>query len=191
MSKTYKMPKTADESNDIVFLCEHYYETTGLGVLRTAAEELRRLYDLFKTDPVEVPQYTPNITIRMNLVMRLGSRYFNMTQAELVSEARSTKYIMPRHIVMYLAKELTNLSFPQIGAWFNRDHTTIIHAHNKIRDMIKENKQINKYVEEITILCQKQALEEHKRIEEIRKCQTKPLLIRTVRKPITSESPKL
>lgn len=190
MSKNYTMPRTADESNDIVFLCEHYYETTGLAVLRTAAEELRRLYDLLKTDPVEVEQYAPNLVIRMNLVMRIGSRYFNMTQAELVSQARSTKYITPRHIVMYLAKELTNLSYPQIGAWFNRDHSTIVHGHDKIKDMIKTNNQIKKYVEEITVLCQKQAMEEHRRIEEIKKCPNKPPIIRTIQKPQTLTPPK-
>ena len=110
MSKNYSMPKTADESNDIVFLLDHYYETTGLAILRTAAEELTRLYELLRADPVEIAQFSPNITIRMNLVMRLGSRYFNLTQQEIVSHARGSKYITPRHIVMYLAKELTNLS---------------------------------------------------------------------------------
>lgn len=190
MSKNYNMPRTADESNDIVFLCEHYYETTGLTILKTAAEELSRLYDLLKADPVEVEQFSPNITIRMGLVMRLGSRYFNMTQAELVSAARSTKYIMPRHIIMYLAKTLTNLSYPQIGAWFNRDHTTIIHGYDKIADLIKTNNQIKKYVDEITVLCQKQALEEHKRIEEIKKCPTKPQLIRMVQSHQNLTQPK-
>lgn len=191
MSKNFNMPRTADESNDIVFLCEHYYETTGLIILKTAAEELRRLYDLFKADPAEVELYSPNIVIRMNLVMRIGARYFNMSQSELVSAARSTKYITPRHIIMYLAKELTNLSFPQIGAWFNRDHSTIIHGHDKIAEMIKNNNQIKKYVDEITILCQKQAMEEHKRIEEIKKCPTKPILIRTIHKPQNLIPPKL
>lgn len=178
MSKNYKMPPTVEESNDIVFLLEHHYETSGLTVLKTAANELRRLYDLLRVDPVEMPEYTPNIVIRMGVVMKLASKYFGMSAQDLVSDKRSLKYIMPRHVTMYLAKNLTNLSYPQVGAWFNRDHTTIIHGCDKIAKEIETNTRIKKYVDEITALCQKEALEEHKRIEEIKKCPTAPILIK-------------
>ncbi len=98
MSKNYKMPPTVEESNDIVFLLEHHYETSGLTVLKTAANELRRLYDLLRVDPVEMPEYTPNIVIRMGVVMKLASKYFG----------KSSNLSQPQNLIRVHAKLLAN-----------------------------------------------------------------------------------
>lgn len=178
------LPTTEAQANDLIYNLEHYYETTGLTILKTAADELKRLYDLFQLSPAEMEQYTPEVIIRMGLVMKVGCKYFNISQGELVSHVRSLKCMIPRQIIMYLAKELTNLSYPQIGDWFDRDHTTIVYAHQKLSEQIKSQPQIAKYVKDITTLCQREALEEHKRTEEFKKCHLPQVAPR--RKPTTS-----
>lgn len=192
MSRNYNMPPTCDESNDLIFMLEHYYETNGLSVLKVAANELRRLYALFDEKPVEMDQFTPDITIRMGVVMKIGCRYFNVNQSLILSHIKTLNAMIPRQIIMYLGKELTNLSYPQLGAWFNRDHTTIINAYEKVKDQIQTQPKIKKYVEEITILCQKEAMEEHKRIQELKKCPEPIQLVmrKEPKKPLIKQTPQ-
>ena len=59
------------------------------------------------------------------------------------SNRRSRNIVRPRQIAMYLAKNLTNCSYPQIGSRFgDRDHTTVMHAVRKIEDMMTEDRQM-------------------------------------------------
>lgn len=168
-----------DETNDLVFLLQRQYETTGMKLLCEAADELRRLYDLFDAKPVEIVEDTRPLIIRMGVVMKVCSKYFGISANDLVSDRRDLKVMIPRHYTMYVAKELTNLSFPQIGSWFNRDHTTIIHAHQKVTKLVDAQSKAKRTVEEISAVCRKEAMEERNRIEEIKKCQMEnPMLIR-------------
>ena len=173
MSQNYKMPEGITDSNNIIYLLERQYEINGLRILKVAADELRRLYDLFNEEAIQLDQFHDGITIRMGVVMKLACKYFGIGQQELVSQSRTLKVMLPRHVTMYLAKELTDLSYPQIGAWFNRDHTTVVHAYQKMTEQLQSNPTVKKMVDEITILCQKEALEEHKRIQEMKLCQKK------------------
>jgi len=50
---------------------------------------------------------------------------------------------------MYLAREMTDLSLPKIGEEFGKDHTTVIHAYDKISNDIKEDESLNKQIEEL------------------------------------------
>ncbi|MCL5269203.1 MAG: chromosomal replication initiator protein DnaA [bacterium] len=60
--------------------------------------------------------------------------YFNVTLHELTGQNRSRKYAMPRQLAAYLCRELTGASFPDLARKFGgRDHTSIIHACNKVR----------------------------------------------------------
>lgn len=179
MSQTLKAPITGDESNDIVFMLEHEYEITGMKILKIAADELRRMYDLFESIPAEVAKDDRPIVIRMGVVMKVCSKYFGIGAQELISARRDLKVMIPRHYTMYLAKELTNLSFPQIGVWFKRDHSTIVHAYQKMSEQVLKQPKVKRVVDEITAVCKKEALEERNRIEVVKKCQTKnPMLIR-------------
>jgi chromosomal replication initiator protein len=59
------------------------------------------------------------------------------------SSARSRKLTLPRQIAMYLARELTSLSLPDIGRYFGgRDHTTVIHACRKVERTQATDKQL-------------------------------------------------
>ena len=61
------------------------------------------------------------------------SVYFKIKVAEMYSKKRARNVARPRQIAMYLSRELTDSSLPRIGEEFGgRDHTTVIHAHDKI-----------------------------------------------------------
>ena len=176
------------DSNDIIHLLEKHYETTGLTVLRIAASELRRLYKLLDQEVLRIENGEPeNLTVRMGVVLKMAHRYFSMPLEDIVSHKRSLRYMLPRHITMYVARNLTDLSTPQVGKWFGgRDHSTVIHACKKVDEEIKKNnKEWIKKVEELSALCKKEAALEHARIEEAKRCQkitnlsirTRPALI--------------
>jgi chromosomal replication initiator protein len=66
-------------------------------------------------------------------VMKAVAECFNVKISELKSKKRNRKFTLPRHIAMYLCRELCKMSFPEIGRSFgNRDHSTVMHACKKI-----------------------------------------------------------
>jgi len=68
----------------------------------------------------------------------------------MLSQRRSRSLARPRQIAMYLAKQYTTNSLPDIGRRFsNRDHTTVIHAVKKIDELIRKDNQIKEDVVEI------------------------------------------
>lgn len=78
---------------------------------------------------------------------------YKLKLEEMLSHKRSKDIVEPRQIAMYLCRELTDISLPRIGHKFSRDHTTVIHAYEKIEKMRKEddnfNHQLEKYEQEI------------------------------------------
>ncbi|HLS67227.1 MAG TPA: chromosomal replication initiator protein DnaA [Pseudogracilibacillus sp.] len=83
----------------------------------------------------------------------IAQRY-NVTVEDFLSKKRTNAIAFPRQIAMYISRELTDLSLPKIGDEFGgRDHTTVIHAHKKIHEMIENDVQfaeeINTYIDDI------------------------------------------
>jgi chromosomal replication initiator protein len=77
--------------------------------------------------------------------------YFNLTMDELVSKSRTRTLVTARQIAMYLLRELTEMSLPKIGQELGgRDHTTVIHADRKIRELMAERRTIYNQVTELT-----------------------------------------
>ena len=78
------------------------------------------------------------------------AKYFNIDPKDLVGIKRSNDVVFPRQIAMYLCRCVPQLSLPQIGKDFgNRDHTTVLHACNKIEKEIKENKNTKLIVDSV------------------------------------------
>ena len=78
--------------------------------------------------------------ISSNYIQEVVAKFFNIEINDLISSKKSKDITYPRQIAMYLCREIANLSFPQIGEDFGgRDHTTAMHAYNKIEREIKEN----------------------------------------------------
>ncbi|GEL96130.1 chromosomal replication initiator protein DnaA [Cellulomonas composti] len=77
--------------------------------------------------------------------------YFGLTIEDLCGSSRSRVLVTARQIAMYLCRELTDLSLPKIGQAFGgRDHTTVMHANRKIRELMAERRSIYNQVTELT-----------------------------------------
>ncbi len=80
------------------------------------------------------------------------SKYFDLQFHELCSKNRSRHITKPRQIGMFLAKELTDTSYPDIGRLFGgKDHATVIHGVNRIKDLIKSDSKLRQDLENIKI----------------------------------------
>jgi len=77
--------------------------------------------------------------------------YFDVTVQDLLSQSRSHTLVTARQVAMYLCRELTDLSLPKIGQEFGgRDHTTVMHAYRKIKDLMGERRSVYNQVTELT-----------------------------------------
>jgi len=88
-----------------------------------------------------------NKSINVEFIQNLVAAHFNLNIQELLSPRRSRSLARPRQIAMYLAKQHTTNSLPEIGRKFsNRDHTTVIHAVKKIDELLKKDNDIKESV---------------------------------------------
>jgi chromosomal replication initiator protein len=89
--------------------------------------------------------------ITVGLIMGETASYFGLDLDDLCSTSRTRQLVIARQIAMYLTRELTDLSLPKIGQAFGgRDHTTVIHANNKISALMQERPAIYEQVQELT-----------------------------------------
>jgi chromosomal replication initiator protein len=91
-------------------------------------------------------------------IMAQTSAYFGQSMEELCGSSRSRVLVNARPIAMYLCRELTDLSLPKIGQQFGgRDHTTVMHADKKIRQLMAERRSVYNQVTELTNRIKSQA----------------------------------
>ena len=84
-------------------------------------------------------------------IMTMSAAYFGVTVDDLCGTSRSRVLVTARQIAMYLCRELTDLSLPKIGQAFGgRDHTTVMHADRKIRQLIGERRSLYNQVADLT-----------------------------------------
>ena len=89
-------------------------------------------------------------SINVEFIQNIVASHFNLNIHELLSPRRPRSLARPRQIAMYLAKQYTTNSLPDIGRKFaNRDHTTVIHAVKKIDELIKKDNEIRQNIIEI------------------------------------------
>ncbi|MBT5807357.1 MAG: chromosomal replication initiator protein DnaA [Actinobacteria bacterium] len=91
----------------------------------------------------------PEITAAQ--IMGACASYFGVSIEELCGSSRSRTLVTARQISMYLCRELTDLSLPKIGQAFGgRDHTTVMHADRKIRELMAEKRSLYNQVTDLT-----------------------------------------
>ena len=91
-------------------------------------------------------------------IMAQTADYFGLTIEDLQSASRTRLLVTARQIAMYLCRELTDMSLPKIGEQFGgRDHTTVMHAERKIRELMGERRAIYNQVTELTNRIKQQA----------------------------------
>lgn len=96
--------------------------------------------------------------INIDQIQRLVADYFHIKVSDLRSKRRTKSIAEPRQVAMYLIRTLTTHSFPEIGEYFGgRDHTTVLHAFQKVgRDIEKDPKKL-RLIEEIKEMLKRQA----------------------------------
>ncbi len=116
-----------------------YANLTGQKINRELAKEV--LKDVFASKERPI---TPE------LVKKHVCKHFNIKQVDMESAKRSRELAFPRQIAMYVCRDLTSMSLPKIGESFgNRDHTTVLHACDKISGEIRSNESLRDIVKEI------------------------------------------
>ncbi|ODA41531.1 chromosomal replication initiator protein DnaA [Desulfosporosinus sp. BG] len=91
---------------------------------------------------------TKQITIEM--IQQSVANYFHLSLSEFKAKKRTRAVAFPRQIAMYLSRQLTDSSLPKIGDEFGgRDHTTVMHAHDKILQALRNDPLLEKKVNEI------------------------------------------
>jgi len=92
----------------------------------------------------------PTKAITIDLIQKVVAKYFGIKVDDLKSSKKSADIARPRQIAMYLCRDIANVSLPKIGFEFGkRDHSTVIHACNKISKNITQDDDLNKKIEEI------------------------------------------
>jgi len=97
-----------------------------------------------------IPSNRPRV-ITIQAIQEVVGEKYNLRLEDFVAKKRTKSIAFPRQIAMYLSRKLTDLSLPKIGEEFGgRDHTTVIHAFDKISKMLNEDTLLNKDIEELT-----------------------------------------
>ena len=140
---TYVAEKLTTNGRDLVGavsrLCFAYRFSNQPVTLEIAEEAVK---DLIKT---EEPY-----SLRIEDIFDKVSNEFNVDVSIMLSNERSRSVVVPRQIAMFLAKELTTRSLPEIGKKFGgRDHTTVLYAYRRVKKLIAEDKEVAKKIEKM------------------------------------------
>ncbi|RKQ33056.1 chromosomal replication initiator protein DnaA [Oceanobacillus halophilus] len=96
-----------------------------------------------------IPSSKPKVVTILGIQEAVGERY-NVKLEDFAAKKRTKSIAFPRQIAMYLSRELTDFSLPKIGEEFGgRDHTTVIHAHEKISKLLEKDTELNRDIEEL------------------------------------------
>lgn len=86
----------------------------------------------------------------IELVKKAAMKVFNISKADIESPSKARIVVYPRQIAMYLCRELTGKSFPQIGYSFGkRDHTTILYAHRKVAKALPDDVELQAHIKQV------------------------------------------
>jgi len=108
--------------------------------LELATEALKAIVQMNKPKPVTI-----------NSIQKEVAQHFGLKLDDFKSKKRTRTVAYPRQIAMYLSRELTDSSLPQIGEAFGgRDHTTVIHGHEKISKAIKNDPSLEELINDLT-----------------------------------------
>jgi chromosomal replication initiator protein len=96
-----------------------------------------------------LPSHKPKL-ISIDLIQKTIATYYKLRLEDFKTKNRSRSISYPRQIAMYLSRELTDNSLPKIGQEFGgRDHTTVMHAHEKISSSLKEDQHLQSTIKEL------------------------------------------
>ncbi len=117
-------------------------------------------FSSFTNRPIDVPlanevlkdiPETPTSRITMDMILSAVAESTGVSITEMTGDKRSRTVVDSRHLAMYLARELTDASLPKIGGHIGgRDHTTVLHAVEKVGKLLKEDRDLYNRVQRLT-----------------------------------------
>lgn len=119
----------------IAYAAMHGKETT----TQLAAEALKNLINDAESRPITAEE-----------IINQVAHYYQISGDDIKGRKRTKNIVVPRQVAMYLTREHTEMSFPKIGEAFgNKNHTTVIHAYDKIKGNIEVDPQLKQEVEQL------------------------------------------
>lgn len=97
----------------------------------------------------EIIDTLPQRNITTAVIIDEVEKYYHLPKGSLVTKKRSNDVAYPRHIAMYLAREVLNESYPQIGEEFNRDHSTVMNAVKKVSANLSGDTELAEKIQEL------------------------------------------
>lgn len=92
----------------------------------------------------------PKKLITIDFIQRCVAEEFGISLTDFKTKRRNKTIVLPRQIAMYISRELTELSLPEIGNSFGgKDHTTVLHSYNKIKEILIKNEELKNKVEKL------------------------------------------
>ncbi|MDP4109989.1 MAG: chromosomal replication initiator protein DnaA, partial [Bacillota bacterium] len=132
--------------------------TSNVRQLEGAVKKIKALHELMEKEVnIELAEIAirdiflenPGLNPTASLIIKEVATYFSITPDRLISLNRAKDTLMPRQVAMYLVRELTDLSLPEIGKEFGRDHSTVIHSINKIEDLVRSDSSIETTIKDL------------------------------------------
>lgn len=117
---------------------QQHIEVTAIPIVAPRVEERQA------EEPSPKPRYPT-----FKSVLDATCEEFGVRQIDVYADRRHKPVARARHVVMYLMYEITEHSFPRIGRFMRRDHTSIMHGHQKITRLLQENEKLRGHVEAI------------------------------------------
>lgn len=148
--------------DDVLFFIAHLIKTNIRelegALIRTIAysllEEKAVTLELTK-DVLKDILKEPKKLITVDFIQRCVAEEFNVSLHDLKIKRRNKNIVLPRQIAMYLSRELTDLSLPEIGAFFGgKDHTTVLYSYNKIKEEINCNEILSDKIKKVVQIIQ-------------------------------------
>ena len=102
----------------------------------------RALSEVFSGNP---------ISLEMNDILKAVAQHFSLSVETLKGSGHAREIALPRQVAMFLVREMTSHSLPEIGQFFGRDHTTVMHAIQKIGDQLKQSTELQQALGEVRI----------------------------------------
>ncbi|MEV2312733.1 chromosomal replication initiator protein DnaA [Paenibacillus larvae] len=97
-----------------------------------------------------IPSSRPRVITIQDIQQKVGE-FYGLKLEDFKARKRTKAVAFPRQVAMYLSRKLTDFSLPKIGdAFGGRDHTTVIHAHEKISEAVKKDQELYKIIQSIT-----------------------------------------
>jgi chromosomal replication initiator protein len=83
-------------------------------------------------------------TISIESIQKVVADHYGISVSDIKSKKRDRKFVIPRQIALYISRQLTEYSFPELGNEFgNRDHTTAMHSYDKVEEQLKTDSSLN------------------------------------------------